>query len=123
MISHDDCINDLTSIAFVLTVRPGMIDEYRRRHAEIWPEMTQALRDLGVMRYEIYLCEDTRQIFGLQWRRPGTPLVPEPPVIRRWRAYMADVLEMDGAAPLRATIERVFLLTPTRSGASPNPPA
>ena len=111
-------LDDLVSVAFLLTVRPGMTGEYRRRHAEIWPEMSEALRDLGILRYEIYLCEETRQVFGLQLRKPGMPPAPEPPVIGRWRAHMADVLEMDGDAPRRTTIERVFLLTSTLSGAA-----
>jgi L-rhamnose mutarotase len=110
-------LDDLTSVAFVLTVRPGMTGEYRRRHAEIWPEMATALRDMGILRYEIFLCEETRQVFGLQLRNPDSPPVPEPPVIRHWRAHMADVLEMDGDAPRRTTVERVFLLTSTRAGA------
>lgn len=118
MTAAADDIDDLASVAFLLTVRPGMTDEYRRRHAEIWPDMTEALRGLGILRYEIYLCEETRQVFGLQLRSPGTPPAPEPPVISRWRAHMADVLEMDGDSPRRATIERVFLLTPARSGAA-----
>lgn len=107
----------MTQYAWVLEVRPGYEDEYKRRHAEIWPEMATALRDLGILRYEIFLCEETRQVFGLQLRSPDAPSVPESPVIRRWRAHMADVLEMDGDGPRRTTIERVFLLTSARAGA------
>jgi len=109
-------VDDLFSVAFLLRVRPGMTAEYRRRHAELWPEMAAALRSAGIERYEIYLCEETRQVFGLQLRRPGPPPQTEAPVIARWRAYMADVLEMDGAAPRRMPVERVFLLTSGRAG-------
>jgi len=101
------------SLAFRMRVRPGMTDEYRRRHAEIWPEMVAALRAEGIRRYEIFLCEDTREVFAFQLR--ATPPVTDPaaadPVIRRWRTHMADVLEMDGPMPLRLPLERVFLMT------------
>jgi L-rhamnose mutarotase len=29
-------------IAFVMRVRPGQEDEYRRRHQAVWPEMLRA---------------------------------------------------------------------------------
>ena len=32
-------------ICFTLQIDPGRIDEYRRRHAAVWPEMLVALRD------------------------------------------------------------------------------
>jgi L-rhamnose mutarotase len=31
------------------------IEEYRRRHADVWPEVTARLRDLGIRRMHIYL--------------------------------------------------------------------
>lgn len=95
---------------FVLTVRPGMTDEYRRRHEEIWPEMAQALRRSGIVFYEIFLDEANHRVFGHMVRdRP--PPAEDDPVIARWREYMADVLEMDGEMPLRTPLDKVFRLT------------
>jgi L-rhamnose mutarotase len=34
-------------VCFLLKVRPDRIDEYRRRHASVWPEMLDALRSAG----------------------------------------------------------------------------
>ena len=31
--------------AWVLEVRPGYEEEYKRRHDQIWPEMLEALRE------------------------------------------------------------------------------
>jgi L-rhamnose mutarotase len=33
---------------FLLRVRPEHLDEYRRRHADVWPEMLAALADTEV---------------------------------------------------------------------------
>ena len=98
--------------AFVLRVREGRTDEYRRRHAAIWPEMAAALKASGIVHYDIFLDPAGRQVFGHQIRLA----VPEPdaaedPVILRWRQSMADILEMDGDQPLRTPIEHVFHLT------------
>ncbi len=102
--------DDLHGQGFVLKLRPGMAAEYRRRHAEIWPEMARALRESGIVFYEIYLDEAGGQVFGHMLRdRPAPPT--EDSVIQRWRTHMADVLEMDGDLPRRLPVERVFRLT------------
>jgi len=98
--------------AFVLKVREGRVEEYRRRHAEIWPDMAAALKASGIVHYDIFLDEAGRQVFGHQIRtRAPDPSAPEDPVILRWRASMADILEMDGDKALRVPIEHVFHLT------------
>ena len=102
----------LNSRAFILTIQPGQVAEYKRRHDEIWPEMAAALRESGVVYYDIYLHEPTRQVFGHMIRdRVPDPSAPEHPVVLRWRESMASVLEMDGDRPRAEPIERVFHLT------------
>jgi L-rhamnose mutarotase len=34
---------------------PGLIQEYRRHHEKIWPEITRSIRDSGIRDLEIYL--------------------------------------------------------------------
>jgi len=43
---------------FLLQVRPDRLAEYRRRHAEVWPEMLAALRDTGWHNYSLHLRDD-----------------------------------------------------------------
>ncbi|GAA1806543.1 L-rhamnose mutarotase [Luedemannella flava] len=45
-------------VCFTLQVRPEMLEEYRRRHAEVWPEMLAALRDTGWHDYSLFLRDD-----------------------------------------------------------------
>ena len=40
---------------FRLRVRPDRLDEYARRHAAVWPEMLQALRECGWDNYSLFL--------------------------------------------------------------------
>jgi L-rhamnose mutarotase len=103
--------SSLHSSAFILQIRPGMVGEYRRRHDEIWPEMTAALLATGIVRYDIFLHEPSRRVFGHVLRdRPPAADVAEDAVILKWRRFMADVLEMDGDSPVREPLERVFHL-------------
>jgi L-rhamnose mutarotase len=45
-------------VCFTLQVRPDRLDEYRRRHAAVRPEMLTALRDAGWQDYQLFLRED-----------------------------------------------------------------
>jgi L-rhamnose mutarotase len=43
---------------FLLQVRPDRLDEYRRRHAAVWPDMLRALRDTGWRNYSLFARPD-----------------------------------------------------------------
>lgn len=49
--------------AWKATVLPGKMDEYKRRHSEIWPEMTTMLNQAGIHNYTIWNCGD--ELFGI----------------------------------------------------------
>ena len=40
-------------VAFVLKVRADKLEEYKRRHAAVWPDMLQALRETGWHNYSL----------------------------------------------------------------------
>jgi L-rhamnose mutarotase len=44
--------------AFTLRVKVDMLDEYRRRHAAVWPDMLDALRRTGWHNYSLFLRDD-----------------------------------------------------------------
>jgi L-rhamnose mutarotase len=48
----------LQRICFVLKVRPDRIEEYRNRHAEVWPAMKTALTETGWRDYSLFLRPD-----------------------------------------------------------------
>ena len=44
----------MAGYAWVLEVRPGYEEEYKKRHDEIWPEMVDALKASGIRNYNIF---------------------------------------------------------------------
>lgn len=48
--------------AWKATVKEGMLEEYVRRHNEIWPELTEVLRQAGIRNYTIWNCGS--ELFG-----------------------------------------------------------
>lgn len=81
--------------AFRMRLHPGQAEEYRRRHAAIWPELVALLREAGVSDYSIHLDPETDILFGVLWRPAdhGMAALPGHPVMRRWWAHMADIME------------------------------
>lgn len=48
----------MTRYCFLLQVRPELLDEYRARHAAVWPEMLRALHDTGWRNYSLFARPD-----------------------------------------------------------------
>ncbi|MDR0592271.1 MAG: L-rhamnose mutarotase [Bifidobacteriaceae bacterium] len=45
-------------VCFKLQVRPERVEDYKRAHAAVWPEMLAALRDAGWGNYSIFIDAD-----------------------------------------------------------------
>ncbi|MEJ1159158.1 L-rhamnose mutarotase [Prosthecomicrobium sp. N25] len=105
-------MSDTETIAFALKLRPGMAAEYKARHDALWPEMKAMLLGSGILHYEIYLDEASHTLFAHILRRTDhtMPANRTNPVMLRWRAHMADVLEMDGDMAVSWPLEKMFEL-------------
>ena len=51
-------------VCFRLQVRKEMMDEYIRRHAQVWPEMLAALSETGWHNYSLYLDRSDGTLIG-----------------------------------------------------------
>lgn len=49
-------------VGMVINIKPEKIEEYKKLHAETWPEVLDALRRNGVSNYSIFLKDHT--LFG-----------------------------------------------------------
>ncbi len=45
-------------VCFLLKVKSDKLEEYKKRHQAVWPEMLQALSETGWRNYSLYLRED-----------------------------------------------------------------
>ena len=80
--------------AFTMQLNPGMEEEYRRHHDEIWPELVALLKEAGVEDYSIHLDRETGVLFAVLWRPADHAManLPAHPVMKRWWAHMADIM-------------------------------
>ncbi|MEJ1116949.1 L-rhamnose mutarotase [Phyllobacterium sp. CCNWLW109] len=99
--------------AFTMTLNPGMEAEYKRRHAEIWPELVALLHDAGVRDYSIHLDPATHTLFGVLTRPAdhGMQKLAEHPVMKKWWAYMADIMATnEDNSPVQTPLTNMFHL-------------
>ena len=45
-------------VGFVLKVKADRLEEYKKRHEQVWPEMLDVLRETGWNNYSLFLRED-----------------------------------------------------------------
>jgi len=102
-------------ICFVLQVKPDRLDEYKRRHRTVWPEMLNALRETGWNNYSLFLREDGMLVGYLEtedFEHARTGMAARE-VNDRWQSEMKDFfVQPEGLTPDRAMqpLEEVFHL-------------
>ena len=86
----------MSHFAWVLEVRPGYEDEYKKRHDEIWPDLAADIRAAGIRNYNIFRygltlfgyfeCDDLpKAIVALSMSKANA----------RWGEYMAPIMKIE----------------------------
>ena len=100
--------------AWKAMLKPGMKEEYKRRHDEIWPEMVALLKAAGIRNYTIWNVGD--ELFGYYECEKGldyaASVQAESPIVDKWNQYMEDVMTMplDPDTGVQPKLERMFFL-------------
>ena len=82
--------------AWVLEVRPGYEEEYKKRHDEIWPEMLASLTKAGIRNYNIFRYGLT--LFGYFETDDldrTIAILRDDPVDKRWGEWMAPIMRIE----------------------------
>lgn len=99
--------------AWKAIVLDGQLDEYKKRHDEIWPELVEVLRKAGIRNYTIwnvgnelfgyYECDSVEEAAKVQ---------ADSLVVDKWNEYMKDVMvmEMDPETGAQPLMKQMFIL-------------
>jgi len=101
-------------VAFKMKLFKGMEAEYKKRHDEIWPELSDLLKQKGINEYSIFLDEPTGYLFGILKIPDEKKLdeLPVHPVMKKWWAYMKDIMESNpDNSPVSIPLQEVFYLS------------
>ena len=88
-------------VAFLLKVKPDKIEEYKKHHEHVWPEMLDALRRAGWHHYSLFMSNDGL-LFGYfetpeSFQKALDAMTLEA-INAKWQAFMAPYFENLGGA-------------------------
>lgn len=86
----------MAGYAWVLEVRPGYEEEYKKRHDEIWPEMLDAVRKAGISNYNIFRHGLT--LFGYfetDDLEATKAVLADDPINAKWGQWMGPIMKID----------------------------
>ena len=93
----------MTRIGHVWRAKPGRIEEYKRFHATVWPELEQVLREAGITTYVIYAFDDI--LFSHMEVEDYDRMVERfngDPVAQRWEDEVGELIEYPDSEPAPA---------------------
>ena len=100
-------------VAFKMKLNPGMLEEYQKRHDDIWPELHQLLKDSGLSEYSIFFDEETNILFAFQKQAgdKGSQDLGKTDIVQKWWKYMADIMETNpDHSPVSKELVEVFYM-------------
>ena len=100
-------------VAFKMKLFKKMEAEYKKRHDEIWPDLAKLLKEKGISEYSIFLDKATGDLFGVLKIPDEKKLeeLPQHPVMKKWWAYMKDIMESNpDSSPVSVPLREVFYL-------------
>ena len=82
--------------AWILEVRPGYEEKYKKRHEKIWPEMIQMLKESGVRNYSIFRHGLTLLgYFETDNLKNTISSINQSEINRKWGEYMAPIMKIE----------------------------
>ena len=98
-------------IAFKMKLKSGYEKEYKKRHDEIWSELSKELTKAGVTDYSIFLDEETNILFAVQKLavKNTADNLPQTEIVKKWWDFMADIMDVNpDNSPVAIELKEVF---------------
>ena len=96
-----------------MTLKEGKFAEYKKKHDEIWPELSNILTSIGISNYSIYF--DPRDNALIEYMELSEDnkfnQMEEFEIVKKWNIYMSDLLvtkSEKNSAPIVTELSSVF---------------
>lgn len=99
--------------AFKMKLKEGFEEEYKKRHDEIWPDLSLELSKAGVHDYSIFLDEETNTLFAIQKLDDynSADKLAYIEIVRKWWDFMADIMDVNpDNSPVVITLKEMFYM-------------
>ena len=98
-------------IGFKMKLHAGHAAEYKKRHDEIWPELSEVITRSGARDYSIFHDPETDILFGVLYV-PDDAGLGDPgsePIVRKWWDFMSDIMDTNpDNSPVQKPLVEVF---------------
>jgi len=100
--------------AWKAIIKKDYLEEYCKRHDELWPELVEVLKDAGICNYTIWNVEN--ELFGYYECENGvefsSKVQAKSLVVERWNEFMKEVMvmELDPVTGAQPKLNKVFEL-------------
>ena len=99
--------------SFRMTLKKNKLEEYKKKHDEVWPEVSEILASSGVTNYSIYYDKkDNTLIEYMELTDDNTfDQMEDLEIIKKWNIYMKDLLvtkSEEDASPVVSELLEVF---------------
>lgn len=92
---------------------PGFENEYKIRHDNLWPELSELLHHHGISNYSIFLDHHTLDLIGIMDVENPNALdsLSHNPIMTKWWTYMSDIMETNSDhSPVSKPLSEVFFM-------------
>ena len=100
--------------AWKAIIHENKLEEYKKRHDTIWPEMKTVLKNAGISNYSIWNIGN--EVFGYFECEKSVAFAEkyqaDSPIVDKWNEYMKDVMTMviDPVTGAQPKMQQVFYL-------------
>ena len=80
--------------SFRLTLKKGKFDEYKKKHDEIWPELSNILTKMGITNYSIFYDSTDNALIEYMELMDVNQFdqMEELEIVKKWNIFMSDLL-------------------------------
>jgi len=106
----------MTRYGSVIGVRPEAVQQYKKRHAKVWPEVLDVIRRCNIRNYSIYLKDDLLfgyfEYHGSDFEADMAKMAADPKTQEWWKLVgpMQRPLESRAKGEWWAGMEEIFHL-------------
>lgn len=100
-------------LAFKMKLKPGQQEVYKKRHKEIWPELKNLLKEIGISEYSIFLDKETDTLFAFQKAsgENGSQDLSSNKIVKKWWDFMSDIMVVNSDnSPVSIKLEEIFYM-------------
>jgi L-rhamnose mutarotase len=100
-------------VAFKMKLNAGQLEEYKKRHDQIWPELQALLKAAGIYDYSIFFDDETHLLFATMKVDDAKALdqLPKNALMRKWWTFMKDIMATNSDhSPASRPLKEVFHL-------------